>query len=68
MSESKKKPPWFDDIDGDALPRLIAGGSPVIRVVAGPGSGRRSSATVGDQGPKRRPGRNANGPGLRCAA
>ncbi len=40
MSENKNKPPWLDGIDGDALPPLIAGDSPVIRVVAGPGSGK----------------------------
>ena len=32
--------PWLDGIDGDALPRLITADSPVIRVVAGPGSGK----------------------------
>jgi superfamily I DNA/RNA helicase len=32
--------PWLDGIDGDALPRLIIADSPVIRVVAGPGSGK----------------------------
>ena len=32
--------PWLEDIEGDYLPRLILDDSPVIRVVAGPGSGK----------------------------
>jgi DNA helicase-2/ATP-dependent DNA helicase PcrA len=33
-------PPWLDGIDGDHLPRLIESHAKVIRVVAGPGSGK----------------------------
>lgn len=32
--------PWLDGIRGEALPRLIASAAQVIRVVAGPGSGK----------------------------
>jgi superfamily I DNA/RNA helicase len=32
--------PWLDRIDGDALPELILSDAPVIRVIAGPGSGK----------------------------
>src|SRR5688572_807820 len=31
---------WLDGIEGDYLPPLITSDSPVIRVVAGPGSGK----------------------------
>ncbi len=39
MTESGREP-WLDGIDGDALPRLISGQARIIRVVAGPGSGK----------------------------
>ena len=32
--------PWLDDVEGDALPELILSDAPVIRVIAGPGSGK----------------------------
>ncbi len=35
-----KKPAWLKDIEGDALPLLITSDTRVIRVVAGPGSGK----------------------------
>jgi len=33
-------PPWLEGIEGDAVPRLIMSDAPVIRAVAGPGSGK----------------------------
>lgn len=33
-------PPWFSGIIGDSLPPLIVSNAPLIRVVAGPGSGK----------------------------
>ncbi|CCF85317.1 UvrD-helicase domain-containing protein [Nitrolancea hollandica] len=32
--------PWLSGIEGDALPRFIVSREPVIRVIAGPGSGK----------------------------
>ncbi len=39
-TEPDAVPPWLDGIDGDVVPRLIMSDTPVIRVVAGPGSGK----------------------------
>lgn len=32
--------PWLEEVEGDAVPLLIESNSPLIRVVAGPGSGK----------------------------
>jgi DNA helicase II / ATP-dependent DNA helicase PcrA len=40
MSSGDSKPPWLNKIEGDALPVLICDDSSVIRVIAGPGSGK----------------------------
>jgi DNA helicase-2/ATP-dependent DNA helicase PcrA len=39
-NHGKMRPPCLDGIEGDALPSLICCESPVIQVVAGPGSGK----------------------------
>lgn len=38
--DAAKKPAWLDGIEGEALPPLITSDSLVVRVVAGPGSGK----------------------------
>jgi superfamily I DNA/RNA helicase len=40
METRKEKPPWIEGIEGDALPILIISDANVMRVVAGPGSGK----------------------------
>jgi len=40
MATEEEKPAWLEGIEGDALPPLITGDARVIRVVAGPGSGK----------------------------
>jgi len=40
MSILEEKPAWLNGIEGNSLPPLIAGNSRIIRVVAGPGSGK----------------------------
>ena len=40
MGLEEEKPTWLEGILGDALPPLITGDARVIRVVAGPGSGK----------------------------
>jgi len=40
MGMEEEKPAWLKGIEGDALPRLITSHARVIRVVAGPGSGK----------------------------
>lgn len=40
MEITRGTPPWLEGIEGDAVPRLIMSDAPVIRVVAGPGSGK----------------------------
>jgi DNA helicase-2/ATP-dependent DNA helicase PcrA len=39
-SNTSGVPPWLEGIEGEALPALITNNSKVIRVVAGPGSGK----------------------------
>lgn len=40
MADGEFQPPWLDGISGEYLPRLIESRARVIRVVAGPGSGK----------------------------
>ena len=40
MTDKTHGPPWLEGIEGEFLPPLILSDSPVIRVVAGPGSGK----------------------------
>ena len=40
MSDREEKLVWLDGIEGDSLPPLIVGNDRIIRVVAGPGSGK----------------------------
>ncbi len=40
MAPQEEKPAWLEGIEGDALPPLITSDARVIRVVAGPGSGK----------------------------
>jgi DNA helicase-2/ATP-dependent DNA helicase PcrA len=40
VAHEEETPRWLDGIEGDALPLLIASDAKLIRVVAGPGSGK----------------------------
>ena len=39
-TKPQEVPSWLEGIDGESLPKLILSDAPVIRVVAGPGSGK----------------------------
>ena len=59
METEGKKAPWLEGIEGESLPPLICGDDDVIRVVAGPGSGKTT-------GLKRRVQRLVRGEGVRA--
>ncbi len=56
MATADRKPIWLEGIEGDALPLLITSDTKVMRVVAGPGSGkttglkRRVTRLIRDKG------------------
>ncbi len=58
MGSEDRKPPWLEGIEGESLPALICGDDRVIRIVAGPGSGKTT-------GLKRRVQRLVQGEGVR---
>lgn len=39
-TDMAQRSPWLEGIDGEELPKLIESDAPLIRVVAGPGSGK----------------------------
>jgi superfamily I DNA/RNA helicase len=61
QADSGHDPPWLDGIEGDYLRRLIESEAKVIRVVAGPGSGKTT-------GLKRRIKRLVQGQGMEASS